>query len=54
MKYAVRMTSFAMMYIPSFIKFSSDIQRMIREIYRHIGNNVISLAYFHFFFRKGK
>jgi hypothetical protein len=36
MKYAVGMDSGAMMYIPSFIKISSDIKRVIvRRIHRH-------------------
>jgi hypothetical protein len=35
MKYAVEMGSGAKIYIPSFIKVSSGIQKLIGEIYRH-------------------
>jgi hypothetical protein len=39
MKYAVKVGSVAMVYIPSFIKIGSDIQKLIRhtgtQIYRH-------------------
>jgi hypothetical protein len=31
MKYAVEMDSGVMIYIPSFIKFGSDIQKLIRD-----------------------
>jgi hypothetical protein len=34
MKYAVEMGSGAMIYIPSFIKIGSGIQKMIRGIHR--------------------
>jgi hypothetical protein len=36
MKYAVEMGSIAMIYIPSFIKINSGIQKLIGEIHRHI------------------
>jgi hypothetical protein len=42
MKYSIEMSSGAMMYIPSFIKIGSDIQRLIRGIYRHTDSKVIS------------
>jgi hypothetical protein len=35
MKYAVEMGSGAMIYIPSFIKIGSGIQKLIWEIQRH-------------------
>jgi hypothetical protein len=35
MKYAVEMGSAAMIYIPSFIKIASGIQKLIRGIHRH-------------------
>jgi hypothetical protein len=35
MKYAVGMSSGAMIYIPSFIKIGSRIQKLIGEIHRH-------------------
>jgi hypothetical protein len=35
MKYAVAMGSGAMMYVPSFIKIGSDIQKLIGRTYRH-------------------
>jgi hypothetical protein len=35
MKYAVDMDSNAMIYIPSFIKIGSGIQKLIGEIHRH-------------------
>jgi hypothetical protein len=35
MKYAAEMGSGAMIYIPSFIKFGSAIQKLIRGIHRH-------------------
>jgi hypothetical protein len=41
MKYAVEMGSGAMMYIPSFIKTSSAIQKLIRGIYRNTDSTVI-------------
>jgi hypothetical protein len=35
MKYAVDMSSGAIIYKPSFIKFGSCIQKLIREIHKH-------------------
>jgi hypothetical protein len=35
MKYAVEMDSGAMIYIPSFMKFGSGIQKVMRSIHRH-------------------
>jgi hypothetical protein len=35
MKYAVEMGSGVMIYIPSFIKTGSGIQKLIRRIHRH-------------------
>jgi hypothetical protein len=34
-KYAAKMSSGAMIYIPSFIKIGSGIQKLIRGIHRH-------------------
>jgi hypothetical protein len=42
MKYAVEMGSGAMIYIPSFIKTSSAIQKSIGGIHRHTDNMVIA------------
>jgi hypothetical protein len=42
MKYAVEMDSGAMIYIPSFIKIGSDIQKLIVGIHRHTENVMIS------------
>jgi hypothetical protein len=45
MKYAVEMASVAMIYIPSFIKIGSGIQKLIWEgegIHRHKDSKVIS------------
>jgi hypothetical protein len=42
MKYAVEMGSGAMIYIPSFIKIGSSIQKLIWGIYRHIESKMIS------------
>jgi hypothetical protein len=53
MKYAVEMGSVAMIYIPSFIKISSGIQKLIGGIYRRTDTQIhrpqgdlISLLYF--------
>jgi hypothetical protein len=35
MKYALEMGSVSMMYIPSFIKTGSGIQKLIGRLYRH-------------------
>jgi hypothetical protein len=42
MKYAVEMGSSAMIYIPSFIKIGSGIQKFIRGIHRHADSMVIA------------
>jgi hypothetical protein len=42
MKYAVEMGSGAVIYIPSFIKIGSGIQKLIGGIYRHTGGLGIS------------
>jgi hypothetical protein len=49
MKYSVKMDSGDMIYIPSFIKTGSGIQKLIGGINRHTHSMVISYAYFHFF-----
>jgi hypothetical protein len=51
MKYAVEMGSGAMImiYIPSFIKIGSSVQKLIMGIHRHTDSMVISYAYFYFF-----
>jgi hypothetical protein len=51
MKYAVKMSSGAMIYTPTFIKMGSDTQKMIGGIYRHTVtvSKVIPSAYFNFF-----
>jgi hypothetical protein len=53
MKYAVEMGSDAMIYIPSFIKIASGVQKFIRGLHRHTDSVVISQAYF-YLFRIGK
>jgi hypothetical protein len=51
MKYAVEMGPGAMIYIPSFVKIGSDIQKLERQIYRqHSGR--ISLLLFLFLIKK--
>jgi hypothetical protein len=42
MKYAIKMGSAAMIYIPSFIKIGSGILKLIRVIQRHTDSMVIS------------
>jgi hypothetical protein len=37
MKYAVEMDSSAMIYVPSFMKIGSGIEKLIRGILRHTG-----------------
>jgi hypothetical protein len=55
MKYAVKMGSGAMIYIPSFMKIGSGIQKLIGGIQRytdiqtHTESMEIAYAYFHFF-----
>jgi hypothetical protein len=41
MKYAVELDSGAMMYMPSFIKIGSDIQKLIAVIQRHTNSMAI-------------
>jgi hypothetical protein len=50
MKYAVKMGSGAMIFIPGFIKIASGIQNLIRGIYRQ--HNVL-ISQFLFFQTKG-
>jgi hypothetical protein len=52
MKYAIKMGSGAMIYIPSFIKIGSGIQKLMGGIHRDTNSVMISLAYFCFFFSK--
>jgi hypothetical protein len=42
MKYAVQIDSGAMIYIPSFIKICSGIQKLIGGIHRHTDSKVIT------------
>jgi hypothetical protein len=42
MKYIVEMRSGAMIYIPSFVKIESGIQKLIWEIHRHTDIMVIA------------
>jgi hypothetical protein len=42
MKYAVEMSSVAMIYIPSFIQIGSGIQKLIGGINRHTDSMMIS------------
>jgi hypothetical protein len=48
MKYAVEMSSGVMIYIRSFIKINSGIQKLIRGIYRHRqhGDRISLLSFF--------
>jgi hypothetical protein len=46
MKYAIEMGSYAVIYIPSFIKIDSGIKKLIAGIHRHTDCVVIALAYF--------
>jgi hypothetical protein len=50
MKDAVEIGSNAVLYIPSFIKIGSDIQKLIRGVHRDTDSKVISYAYFYFLF----
>jgi hypothetical protein len=43
------MGSGAMIYVPSFIKIGSAIQKLIGGMHRHRGSMEIAQAYFHFF-----
>jgi hypothetical protein len=49
MKYAVEIGSGAMIYILSFIKTGSGIQKLLGWIHRHRDCKVISKAHFYFF-----
>jgi hypothetical protein len=50
MKYAAEMGSGAMMYIPSFIKIGSGIQKLMAgATWGYTDSKVISEAYFNFF-----
>jgi hypothetical protein len=42
MKYAVEMGSGAVIYIPSFIKIGSGIEKLIGGIHKHIDSTVIA------------
>jgi hypothetical protein len=42
MKYAVEIASGAMLYIPSFIKTASGIQKLIEGIHRHTDSMAIA------------
>jgi hypothetical protein len=42
MKYEIQMSSGAMIYIPSFIKISSGIQKLIRGIHGHTDRKEIA------------
>jgi hypothetical protein len=46
MNYAFKMGSGAMIYIPSFIKIVSGIQKLIGGIHRHTDGDLISLLLF--------
>jgi hypothetical protein len=48
-KYIVEMGSSGTIYVPSFIRTGSGIQKLIAGIHRHRDGKVISLAYFYFF-----
>jgi hypothetical protein len=55
MKYAVEMGSGAVIYVPSFIKIGSGVQKSIRGIHRHTHGqqrDLISPLYFYLFFSK--
>jgi hypothetical protein len=42
MKYTVETSSGAMIYVPSFMKISSGVQKLIRGIHRHTDSMVMS------------
>jgi prolyl-tRNA synthetase len=44
MKYAVEMGSGTTIYIPSFTKIGSDIQKLIRGIHKHTDRKEITLS----------
>jgi hypothetical protein len=45
MKYAVEMGSGAMIFIPSFIKIGSGIQKLIQAIHRQHGDRISLLSF---------
>jgi hypothetical protein len=47
-KHAVEVGSGAMIYVPSFIRFVSGIQKLLWSTHRHTGGTVISYVYFNF------
>jgi hypothetical protein len=51
-KYAVKMGSGVVIYIPSFIKFGSGIQKLIMGIKRHTDSMTIVQTYICFFLNK--
>jgi hypothetical protein len=46
MKYAVEMGSGAMIYMPSFVKTDSAIQKLMRGIHRQHGDRISLLSFF--------
>jgi hypothetical protein len=44
MKYAVEMGPVAVIFIPSFVKFDSNIEKLIGEIHRHTNRMEITYA----------
>jgi hypothetical protein len=46
MKYSVEICSVTMIYIPSFIKIGSGIQKLMGMIHRYTDSMEITLAYF--------
>jgi hypothetical protein len=49
MKYDAEIGPGALIYVPSFKKIDSAIQKFIRGIYKHTDSMEIALAYFHYF-----
>jgi hypothetical protein len=54
MKYATEMGAVAMMCIPSFIKISSSIQKLIKGIHRHTDIESMETAEAYFIFQNKK
>jgi hypothetical protein len=54
MEHATEMGTCAMIWIPSFIKTGSDIQKLMGGIHRHTESMVISQATFIFFSKQEK
>jgi hypothetical protein len=48
MKYAIYMSSDAMIYLPSFVKIDSSMQKLIGRIHRYADSIEISLVYLYF------